>query len=1032
MEFGILGPLEVSESGRVIALGGGKQRALLAVLLLRRNEVVSTDRLIEDLWSGRPPATALKIVQLYVSQLRKALGEGVLVTRAPGYLLAVGPGQLDADRAGRLLEEARGALAAGDAAAASDSLREALALWRGPVLSDFAYDEFAQSEIGRLGALRIDTVEERIEADLALGRHADLVPELTVLVGEQPLRERLRAQLMLALYRCGRQADALAVHRDARRVLDEELGLAPGKALQELERRILQHDAALEAPRRVEASPQPGRRAAALPSRLRRRGPALLLAGAVLLGAGVAALAFDLTRGGGSAAPGAQSFVVAINPKTNRIAARIPVGTQPTSIAVGAGSVWAINAGDQTVARIDPATRALVATISTGGTPTDLAAGDGAAWVGRGEQTGGSASMVGAEVTGSVSRVDLLNNRVSQTVAFARRATASNSAEPFPGATQMAVGPTGVWVVDPDETLSRFDPHLNRVVATVRGVTAEAVAVGREGVWIDDGAHTVAQIDPRRNKVSYRTRLPGGNLSGIAVGARSVWVVDGVDGMLWRIGAGREHVPLTIHVGVGASAVAFGAGAIWVTNWLQGTLLRIDPRSNSVSKTIPLPGTPQSVVVGDSEVWVTVSAGGTGGAGTSRRVDGVSPVVASTCGPIDYGGTSKLQYLIGSDLPLQGPSRTTTIPMTQAIQLVLGENHFRAGRYAVGYQSCDDSTAQVGDDDLATCAGNAKAYGATTALLGVIGTYNSDCASVEVPIANRAGGLAMISATNTYAGLTHGGPGTLPGEPGVYSPSGRRSFVRITSPDDVEAAAQALLAHELGLTRVAVLSDGDEYARILLAGFTRAAKAVDLEIVGPAHWDPNAKSYAALAGRVAAWHPDAIFFAGYGDGKLLRDLRGRLGKNVQFLAPSGFLEVPFIEKSAGAAADGLLISYPGVPDALLPASGRRFAEAFGRTQPGGVVLSYGAVYAAQATEALLAAIGRSNGTRASVTRQLLRTRVRHGILGSFGFNRNGDIEPAPITFFRVVGGTRKNSTLIDDFDGSVIDRVIVVPAKLVR
>jgi WD40 repeat protein/DNA-binding SARP family transcriptional activator len=254
MEFRILGPLEVWSEQRRLPLGGSKQRMLLAVLLLHRNTVVSIDRLVDELWTGRPPATAVKIVQVYVSQLRKALGgprkpgdaEEVLVTKAPGYLLRVGPDELDSDRFERLVEEGKRVLGAGSPRLATRTLLEALALWRGPALADFAHESFAQPEIGRLEEVHLSALAIRIDADLALGRHEELVGELEALVAENPLRERLRGQLMLALYRAGRQADALEVYRETREVLHGELGLDPGRALQSLERSILLQDTALE------------------------------------------------------------------------------------------------------------------------------------------------------------------------------------------------------------------------------------------------------------------------------------------------------------------------------------------------------------------------------------------------------------------------------------------------------------------------------------------------------------------------------------------------------------------------------------------------------------------------------------------------------------------------------------------------------------------------------------------------------------------------------------------------------------------
>jgi len=247
VEFRILGPLEVVENGDSFVLGAMQQRALLAVLVLHRGETVSTDRLIDQLWGERVPATALKTVQVYVSQLRKALGAGVIVTQGRGYRLAVEPEQVDADVFHAVRAEAGRALADGDAARARELLGSALGLWRGEPLSDFAYEPFAQAAIGRLQEARLAAIEDRIEADLALGGDGDLIGELESLIASNPLQERLRGQLMLALYRAGRQADALAVYRQTSGLLREKLGLEPSRMLQQLERSILEHDPSLDA-----------------------------------------------------------------------------------------------------------------------------------------------------------------------------------------------------------------------------------------------------------------------------------------------------------------------------------------------------------------------------------------------------------------------------------------------------------------------------------------------------------------------------------------------------------------------------------------------------------------------------------------------------------------------------------------------------------------------------------------------------------------------------------------------------------------
>ena len=245
MEFRILGPLEVVDGDRPLTLKGSRLRALLVLLLTSANEVVSADRLIDELWGAQPPRAASNALQYHVSQLRKALAsENLIETREPGYLIRLEPDQLDLLRFERLLGDAQKA----PPDHAARLLGEALALWRGPALADLAREPFAQAEIRRLEELRVVALERRIDADLTLGRRAELVGELEALTRQHPYREALRSQLMLALYGSGRQAEALDVYRDTRRLLVDELGIEPGPAIQQLEQAILRQDPALDSP----------------------------------------------------------------------------------------------------------------------------------------------------------------------------------------------------------------------------------------------------------------------------------------------------------------------------------------------------------------------------------------------------------------------------------------------------------------------------------------------------------------------------------------------------------------------------------------------------------------------------------------------------------------------------------------------------------------------------------------------------------------------------------------------------------------
>jgi DNA-binding SARP family transcriptional activator len=246
MQYGLLGPFEATRDGRALELRATKVQTVLAMLVLRPNQIVFADQLIEGLWGERPPETASNTLQTYVSRLRKLLGPNVIQTRAGGYVLSVNPECIDSHRFQRLRNQGQEALRAGEPAAAATLLAGALGQWRGPALADFTYETFAQAEIARLEEARLATIEDLIEAELALGRHAEKVSELRDLVRQHPLRERLWGQLILALYRCGRRADALRTYAEVRELLGEELGLEPSRQLQLLEEAVLLQKAELD------------------------------------------------------------------------------------------------------------------------------------------------------------------------------------------------------------------------------------------------------------------------------------------------------------------------------------------------------------------------------------------------------------------------------------------------------------------------------------------------------------------------------------------------------------------------------------------------------------------------------------------------------------------------------------------------------------------------------------------------------------------------------------------------------------------
>jgi branched-chain amino acid transport system substrate-binding protein len=335
--------------------------------------------------------------------------------------------------------------------------------------------------------------------------------------------------------------------------------------------------------------------------------------------------------------------------------------------------------------------------------------------------------------------------------------------------------------------------------------------------------------------------------------------------------------------------------------------------------------------------------------------------------------------------------------MNAAILLALRDRGFRAGRYPVAFQACDDSTPATVTTDERRCEANARAYARDPSLVGVVGTFTSTCATFELPILNRAG-VAMVSPSNTYVGLTRGGPGAAPGDPARYAPTGRRSYARVVAPDDVQGAADALLAHDLHAHRVFVVSDGTPYGRGIATAFRLAARRLGIRIAGSARWDRTPPQ--ALRPR----HADAAFLGGYpasGGGDAVITLRRHLPAGAPVIVPDGFFDAGNLAH-IGRAGEGMLISIAGPPLGRLGERGERFAgrlaSAIG-TRP----YTY-AVYAAQAADLLLDAVGRSDGTRASVVRNVLSARVDDGLLGSFAITPTGDTTSRVVSVYRVSHG----------------------------
>jgi branched-chain amino acid transport system substrate-binding protein len=517
--------------------------------------------------------------------------------------------------------------------------------------------------------------------------------------------------------------------------------------------------------------------------------------------------------------------------------------------------------------------------------------------------------------------------------------------------------------------------------------------------------------------------LPAEDLWGFAVGAGSVWTTDIATGVLWRLEP--RTTPRPIDIGFGITSVAYGRDAVWVTNIVSDEILRIDPRTTKVAARIPLAGTPPSVAADDETAWVAVVG-----------APSADVLPASACGAVEAGGAEP-DVLIASGLPLQGPVSPVTRAAADAVRFVLRKNGFRAGPHTVGYQSCDDSTAQTGQSDFLKCASNAKAYAATARIVGVIGPFISPCAWVQLPIVNRADDpLAMISPSNTHPGLTHRAPESGPEEPEGYYPTGVRNYFRVTGSNDLDGAAGAVLADELRLKRMFVLRSTDGIGEETTTPFKRASRKLGITIVGSATWDPEAGSYGSLAARVASAWPDGVFIGDglwLNGGAVVKALRSRLGSKVVLISGDAFLPTEELLGAAGRASIGMYVTTTAVAHEGLSDAGLRFVRDFGRTQPDGVAPS--ALYVtetAQAAEAMLAAIARSDGRRASVIAELRRLEVENGLLGSFRFDENGDITPTSHTVFRVTGGQKRAPGLPEGLGGAVVDRVVRVPEGLAR
>ncbi len=566
MEFGILGPVEVRRDGRELNVGGPKQRALLAILLLAEGSVVSRDRLIDGLWGERAPASAEHTLDDYISRLRKSLEEpDRIVRRAPGYALVVDDDELDLARFERAFARGRAQLAQRDPAGAAATLRDALALWRGQALADLLDEPFATSEAQRLDERRQLAREELFEAKLQAGNGDEILGDLEAHVRDEPFRERPAGQLMRALYAAGRQADALDAYRAVQRRFAEELGLEPSSKLKELERMILAHDPALTAHR--VRSRRPSRR---VPR------PALLVLGAVVVLPAIAtAVALTVGRSPASARPASAAGLVVLG------GGRITLSDAPAALTKLGNSLWLAEPDTGDLVQVSARSEQVVERIPVGGSPGTIAAAGGSIW---------TATVPGGVLT----RIDPGTERVTQRISLGQARVDA-----------LAAGDGSLWLADPvDASLLDVDPSAGTIERTLPlGFRPTALLAADRELWIADyDSGTIAELDPADGRTVVELQV-GTGPTALCAAAGSIWVANSLDSTVARVDPSRGIVVAAIPVGSTPVSLACDTRAVWVASADGQTVSRIDPRDDAVRSSI-VAGSPTVVAAVGEHVWV--------------------------------------------------------------------------------------------------------------------------------------------------------------------------------------------------------------------------------------------------------------------------------------------------------------------------------------------------------------------------------------------------------------------------------------------
>jgi branched-chain amino acid transport system substrate-binding protein len=424
----------------------------------------------------------------------------------------------------------------------------------------------------------------------------------------------------------------------------------------------------------------------------------------------------------------------------------------------------------------------------------------------------------------------------------------------------------------------------------------------------------------------------------------------------------------------------------------------------------------RSIVIGAVAAGAAVAVAALGQGGERAGFPRVDPVELPHCSPLTYGGEGRPDLLVAESTSLQGRGAEYGVQGVQATKLVLAERRWRAGRFRVGLQVCDEMSASRGLSSPAKCRRNARAFARNRSVLGVVGPMHSHCAVEMLEGLDRAPGgpLVLLGPSATYVGLTRTGPGAVGADTEWFVPRGRRNFVRLLPADDVQGAAGAIFAKRAGAKSVYVLNSCDcAYGLGVAAAFQRAAARIGLQVVGSGQWSTYASGYRALADRILRTGADAVYLGGYLENngvRLIGDLRAVLGPRIALFAPDGFASPAPIVEGAGTAAEGLTVTIGGLPNNELPAAGRRFAGTFEErylSRPRSF-----SMYTAQAAHVLLDAIADSDGSRPDVTKRVLRTHVEDGLLGDFEFDRYGDTTLNAVGVYRIEDGRLRFKTVI--------------------